>query len=208
MNATDRVEWGAAYAYVYALRFFTPRQTEVSIYIVALGFLLTLFLHPGLSEMFGTLVKVSAGDTSFVDIFLLLCIAAIGLAVYPRKLPGQDFIVTYVFAGATFLMGLEYAQAAFAGGGALALFFGLYHWGVISFVLLEYSMRRLSSDIAPRVYRTSFLRLFLATIAMFGVFFVFYQSPTSTFLWALPISVTLLVWTLTERLLDTLWISS
>ena len=191
-----------AYLDYYLIKWFVPRQTEMSMYVFSLSLIITILLNHQVHVYFA---DTDTGGIPFYFLSILCCIFALTPVFKEHKITSENPLYETVFFYGSVSMGLAYAWYWYAVGSMTGAILGWYHLLFAFFIFFRSSSPYFSQALAVRSYNTPTSKIILGTILVVSVFAAFYLQPQNTFMWAFPVSTALLLWSGFEVFFDIFW---
>jgi len=176
----------------------------MTIFLLASGFLVTFLLNPELSATLSSIIGIEDGP-GFLLFFILSILVSAVAGLWPYKIPWQKFFGSYAYGGSFLVLGVSYLDNLDTG---LYVFLGFYNLYAAILFMSVWKYDKTGNYIKHKFsyhHRTPIIKVFSALVVMVSIFSYYYLLLDSdSFFWAIPISISVFIWSLVENFWDKL----
>jgi len=185
------------------LDWFIPKQTEMSLYVFAVTFVLSISFNASAQVDVLKFIHEADEDSTFILIFAVVSALVIVISGFsPKKVWGQKFFSSSFFVFANLILSLAYFYYYSEQSLLTMKLLATYH--LVTGVVVVILYRILGDEFdkrMPYVFHTSVIKIVLANLLLLSVFIFFYKSEYVV-LWQIPITTAMFLWGIIESVLD------
>jgi len=191
-----------------ASRFFfnklIPKQTKMSVYVIAVCFLITPFISQDPRLLNDIAYILSNAESGELFLYFLISIVVTCVAgLLPFKIHGSEIFAAYTFIGISLFLSVSYLAPYENGPTIWFYILGLYHLFVGIFVAYQFiSNEEQFYSRMPTEHMTPILKIVLVNVTIFSVYTYFFWTDNLESRWLIPITTSVICWQIIELLHD------